>query len=147
MAANIKSLIRLHEWNVDEKRRKLGELLRLQGDLEEQLRQLEAEHERERQAAADDPTGAGLTYANYAHHVRQRRDNLKDSIEQMEIVIGYARDELADSYQELKKYETVEQNRQRRYELEQSRREQIMLDEVALNQHRRKTQKKKARTG
>jgi len=147
LAANIKSLIRLHEWNVDEKRRKLGELLRLQGDLEEQLRQLEAEHERERQAAMDDPTGAGLTYPNYATHVRQRRDNLKDSIEQMEIVIGYARDELADAYQELKKYETVEENRQRRYELEQSRREQILLDEVALNQHRRKSQKKKARTG
>ena len=138
MAANIKSLIRLNEWNVDEKRRKLGELLRLQADLEDQLKRLDEEHTREQRAAAADPTGAGLTYPNYAHHVRQRRDNLQDSIAQMEIVIGYARDELSDSYQELKKYETVEQNRQRRHELEQSRREQTMLDEVALNQHRRK---------
>lgn len=138
MAANIKSLIRLNEWNVDEKRRKLGELLRLQADLEEQLKRLDEEHVREQRAAAADPTGAGLTYPNYAHHVRQRRDNLQDSIAQMEIVIGYARDELSESYQELKKYETVEQNRQRRYELEQARREQTMLDEVALNQHRRK---------
>lgn len=138
MAANIKSLIRLNEWNVDEKRRKLGELLRLQADLEEQLKRLDEEHVREQRAAAADPTGAGLTYPNYAHHVRQRRDNLQDSIAQMEIVIGYARDELSESYQELKKYETVEQNRQRRHELEQARREQTMLDEVALNQHRRK---------
>lgn len=138
MAANIKSLIRLNEWNVDEKRRKLGELLRLQADLEDQLKRLDEEHTREQQAAAADPTGAGLTYANYAHHVRQRRDNLQDSIAQMEIVIGYARDELSESYQELKKYETVEQNRQRRHDLEQARREQTMLDEVALNQHRRK---------
>lgn len=142
MAANIKSLIRLHEWNVDEKRRKLGELLRLQADLEDQLLRLEEQHERERQAATDDPTGAGIAYPSYAKMVRQRRDNLQDSIRQMEIVIGYARDELADAYQELKKYETVEQNRQRRYELEQARREQIMLDEVALNQHRRKNLKK-----
>ena len=138
MAANIKSLIRLNEWNVDEKRRKLGELLRLQADLEDQLKRLDEEHVREQRAAAADPTGAGLTYPNYAHHVRQRRDNLQDSIAQMEIVIGYARDELSESYQELKKYETVEQNRQRRHELEQARREQTMLDEVALNQHRRK---------
>lgn len=138
MAANIKSLIRLNEWNVDEKRRKLGELLRLQADLEDQLKRLDEEHAREQQAAAADPTGAGLTYPNYAHHVRQRRDNLQDSIAQMEIVIGYARDELSESYQELKKYETVEQNRQRRHDLEQARREQTMLDEVALNQHRRK---------
>lgn len=142
MAANIKSLIRLHEWNVDEKRRKLGELLRLQGDLEDQIKNLDAEHEREKAAAAADPTGAGLAYANYAQAVRQRRDNLEDSIKQMDIVIGYARDELSEAYQELKKYETVEKNRQRRYELEQARREQIMLDEVALTQHRRKTKAK-----
>lgn len=138
MAANIKSLIRLHEWNVDEKRRKLGELLRLQADLEDQLKRLEDEHAREKEAAAADPTGAGLAYANYAKQARQRKDNLEDSIRQMDIVIGHARDELSDAYQELKKFETVEKNRQRRYELEQARREQIMLDEIALNQHRRK---------
>lgn len=145
MAANIKSLIRLHEWNVDEKRRKLGELLRLQGELEDQLKALLEEHDREQKAAAADPTGAGLTYANYAKQVRQRRDNLQDSIAQMETVIGYARDELADAYQELKKYETVEKNRQRRHELEMARREQIELDEIALNQYRRKTKAKAAR--
>ena len=144
MAANIKSLIRLHEWNVDEKRRKLGELLRLQGELEDQVKSLDAELEREKEAAAADPTGAGLTFPAYAEQARQRRENLEDSIRQMEVVIGYARDELSDAYQELKKYETVDKNRQRRYELEQSRREQIMLDEIALNQHR---QKKKSRTG
>lgn len=144
MAANIKSLIRLHEWNVDEKRRKLGELLRLQGELEDQVKALDEQYMREKDAAAADPTGAGMTFPSYAEHVRQRRDNLQDSIKQMDIVIGYARDELSESYQELKKYETVDKNRQRRYELEQSRREQIMLDEIALNQHRRKT---KAKTG
>ena len=146
MAANIKSLIRLHEWNVDEKRRKLGELLRLQAELVDQITRLDEEHTREKAAAALDPTGAGITYPNYAHHVRQRRANLQDSIEQMEIVIGHARDELQEAYQELKKYETVEKSRQRRYELEQARREQILLDEVALNQHRRKV-RAKARAG
>ncbi|MFC1673427.1 flagellar export protein FliJ [Pseudomonadota bacterium] len=138
MAANIKNLIRLHEWNVDEKRRKLGELLRLQGELEDQLKQLEEDHAREKQAAADDPTGAGIAYPNYHKQVMQRRENLEDSIKQMEIVIGYAQDELSDAYQELKKYETVEQNRQRRRDLEMARREQALLDEIALNQHRRK---------
>ncbi|MCR4377449.1 MAG: flagellar export protein FliJ [Rhodospirillales bacterium] len=144
MAANIKSLIRLHEWNVDEKRRKLGELLRLQAELINQIKRLDEEHIREKEAATLDPTGAGITYPNYAHHVRQRRANLQGSIEQMEIVIGHARNELQEAYQELKKYETVEKGRLRRYELEQARREQILLDEVALNQHRRKV---KARAG
>ncbi len=138
MAANIKNLIRLHEWNVDEKRRKLGELLRLEAELEEQLKSLEEEHVREKAAATADPEGAGIMYPGYHKQMSQRRDNLKDSIRQMEIVINYARDELSESYQELKKYETVEKNRQRRYELEQARREQVLLDEVALNQFRRK---------
>lgn len=138
MAANIKNLIRLHEWNVDEKRRKLGELLRLQGELEDQMKQLEADLIEQQKAAAADPTLAGLTYGAFAKQVIQRRENLQDSIDQMEFVIGHAQDELSDAYQELKKYETVESNRQRRFEREQNRREQIMLDEIALNQHRRK---------
>jgi len=138
LAANIKNLIRLHEWNVDEKRRKLGELLRLQGELEDQMKQLEADLIEQQKAAAADPTLAGLTYGAFAKQVIQRRENLQDSIDQMEIVIGHAQDELSDAYQELKKYETVENNRLRRFEREQNRREQIMLDEVALNQHRRK---------
>lgn len=138
MAANIKSLIRLHDWNVDEKRRKLGELLHLQADLEAQVKALEEEHEREKLTAAQDPTGAGVTYENYAMRVKQRGDNLRESIEQMDIVIQYAQEELSEAFRELKKFETVEKNRQRRYELEQNRREQLLLDEIALNQHRRK---------
>jgi len=138
LAANIKNLIRLNEWNVDEKRRKLGELLRLQGELEDQMKQLEADLIEQQKAAAADPNLAGLTYGAFAKQVIQRRENLQDSIDQMEFVIGHAQDELSQAYQELKKYETVENNRLRRFEREQNRREQIMLDEVALNQHRRK---------
>jgi len=138
LAANIKNLIRLHEWNVDEKRRKLGELLRLQGELEDQIAQLEADLLLQQKAAAANPTLAGITYGAFAQQVILRRENLQDSVRQMEIVIGHAQDELSDAYQELKKYEIVDRNRQRRYELEQSRREQVMLDEIASNQHRRK---------
>ena len=142
MAANMKNLIRLHEWTVDEKQRKVGELARLQDELETQLKNLDEEHAREQVTAANDPMGAGLTYPAYHEHVRQRRDNLKDSIVQMDIVINYARDELSEAYRELKKYETVEKGRQERAEREIARREQVMLDEIALNQFRRKAKAK-----
>jgi len=140
VAANMKSLIRLHEWNVDEKQRKVGELSRLQAELELQLKNLDEEHAREQEAATLDPAGAGMTYAAYHERVSQRRDNLKDSIIQMDVVINYARDELSEAYQELKKYETVNKARQRRIEQEMAQREQVMLDEIALNQFRRKKQ-------
>lgn len=138
VSANMKNLIRLHEWNVDEKQRKVGELSRLQAELETQLVTLEDEHARERVAAAADPIGAGLTYPAYQEHVTQRSDNLKDSIEQMDIVIRFARDELSEAYRELKKFETVDNARQLREAQELARREQIMLDEIAVNQFRRK---------
>jgi flagellar FliJ protein len=144
VAANMKSLIRLHEWNVDEKQRKVGELSRLQAELESQLKNLDEEHTREQAAAKADPTGAGLTYPAYYEVVSQRRDNLKDSILQMDVVINYARDELSEAYGELKKYETVEKARKERLDKELAQREQVMLDEIALNQFRRK---KKARAG
>ena len=138
MSANMKNLIRLHEWNVDEKQRKVGELSRLQAELETQLSNLGAEHERERAAAAADPTGAGTAYPAYLEQFSNRSDNLNDSIQQMDIVISYARDELSESYQELKKYETVDNARKLRDQQELNRREQVMLDEIAVNQFRRK---------
>ena len=89
-----------------EKRRKLGELLRLQGELEDQIKQLEEDLVKQQAAAAADPTLAGITYGVFAQQVIERRENLQDSINQMEIVIGYAQDELSEAYQELKKYES-----------------------------------------
>jgi len=144
VAANMKSLIRLHEWNVDEKQRKVGELSRLQAELEDQLNGLNESHILEQAAAAADPTGAGLTFPAYNEIVSQRRDNLKDSILQMDTVISYARDELSESYAELKKYETVEKARQLRHEQEEARKEQVMMDEIASNQFRRRNKKVKS---
>lgn len=144
MAANMKSLIRLHEWNVDEKQRKVGELSRLQAELESQLKGLNEAHVLEQAAASADPTGAGLTFPAYNEIVTQRRDNLKDSIIQMDTVISFARDELSEAYAELKKYETVEKARQLKVEQEEARKEQVMMDEIASNQFRRRKQKAKS---
>ena len=47
MAKDLNNLIQIHEWEVDEKRRKLGELLRLLDNLEAQAAALEDELVRE----------------------------------------------------------------------------------------------------
>ena len=136
LAANIKNLIRLHEWNVDEKRRKLAELQHLEDELRGQISNLEEQLVIEQKAAAENPAEGGLAYANFANQVIQRRENLQDSLAQMSHVILGAREELAESYRDLKKYETVQRNRKQRERQEQNRLEQAVLDEVGLSMHR-----------
>ena len=138
MAANLKNLIRLHEWNVDEKRRKVAELQHLEDELRQKIDYLKAEMVTEKKAAAENPTEGGLMYPNYIKHATQRRDNLMESLSQMEYVISLAREEMAEAFRDLKKYENVDRNRQRRQREEQLRRDQLVSDEVALNMHRRK---------
>jgi len=136
VAKNLKGLIRLHKWMVDEKRRKLGDLLKMLAELEEQLRQLEAEVVAEQKAAANAPETAGFLYGNYARRVIERRERLVQSIASMEMQISAAREELNDAYRELKKFQVVQDVRDRREALEAARREQGVLDEIGLTIHR-----------
>lgn len=123
---------------MDEKRRKLAELQRLEDELRGQIANLEEQLKIEQKAAADNPAEAGLTYANYAKQVMVRRENLQDSLSQMAHVILSAREDLAESYRELKKYEAVERNREQREIEERNRLEQSVLDEVGLTMHRKR---------
>jgi flagellar export protein FliJ len=138
VAKNLKGLIRLHQWMVDEKRRKLGDLLKMLAELEEQSRQLEAEVVAEQKAAANAPETAGFLYGNYARRVIERRERLAQSIASMEMQIAAAREELNDAYRELKKFQVAQDVRDRREALEAARREQGVLDEIGLTIHRRR---------
>ncbi len=138
MAKNLKALIRLHQWMVDEKRRKLGELLKMLAELEDRAHRLEIEVVEEQAAAARAPDTAGLLYGNYARHVIERRERLAKSIASMEQGIAVAREDVNEAYRELKKFQVAQDVRDRRIALEAARREQNILGEVGLNIHRRR---------
>ncbi len=138
MAKNLNGLIRLHQWMVDEKRRKLGELLKMLAELEDQTRRLEIEVIDEQKAAANAPETAGFLYGNYARQVIERRARLAKSIAIMETQIAGAREELNETYRELKKFQVAQEVRDRRAALEAARRDQSVLDEVGLGMHRRR---------
>jgi flagellar export protein FliJ len=123
---------------VDEKRRKLGDLLKMLAELEDQSRRLEAEVVEEQKAAANDPETAGFLYGNYARHVIERRERLAKSIASTEAQIASAREELNAAYRELKKFQVAQDVRDRREVLEAARRDQNMLDEIGLAMHRRR---------
>lgn len=131
------TLIRLHRWRLDEKRKQLAALERLAAKLREQRRRLEEELRAE-QDVARSLTGAEFTYAAYAKAVVQRRETLARSIAEAEGQIERVMAEVTEAFRELKRYEVAQANRERAAEEEAARREQAVLDDVGANVYRRR---------
>lgn len=142
MAAGLKNLIRLHEWTVDERRRELGLHIRRLNELDEVVRDLEAELKREQAlAGAGD---MGITFGAYYNLFRYRRAHLDEKIRAKEREILEARDILSQAYMELKKYQVADEIRRREIAQEDARREQAKLDELGLQLYRRQSARRQA---
>ena len=129
-------LVRLHRWNLDEKRQKLAELERFRGKLLGNIDTLEAELARE-QAAAERSEITSVSLPAFIKATIDRRAKIEGSIAEVDRSIEAARDEITQAYQEFKKYETAHGNHQRREAQKQSRREQNAADELGIDLHRR----------
>ena len=138
MPKGLHTLIRINKWEVDQRRRELGNLLGTLAALKGNLQGIEEEVILEQGVAQASPEEAGLFYGSYAETVIERRHQLNDSMAQMEVQIAAAREELNAAYRELKKFEVAQQNRDRYETQEFARREQEILDELGLEAHRRK---------
>ncbi len=141
MVKDLHSLIRLQGWRVDEKRRTLGEVLRILESLEARMKQLHEELASEQATAAASPEIAGVFYGNFAKAVIKERTALAESIRKAEITVSLARDKLRQEYQEQKKYETSQEVRDKKEDKERNRLEQIDLDDVGVEIFRQKARK------
>lgn len=134
----LSTLIRMHRFQLDEKRRALTDLENLRDDLIRQSEKMEAELAAEQEVAKKVEVGA-FAYAGFARGVIARREKLAASLAELEARIEAAQREVAASFQDLKRHEIALAQRQRRQREEADRREQIALDEVSLDMHRRRT--------
>lgn len=132
MAKGLKSLIRLNEWKVDENRRVLGEKLAEVAAAEDAITALEEELVLEQTTAEQAPQEAGLFYGVYANGVIVRREEYQAELEQKESQVLVAQDVLNKSYRELKKFEILHKEREKREQKERDKKEQDMLDELGL---------------
>jgi flagellar FliJ protein len=137
-AKSINTLIRLHEFDVDEHRRRLGNLLRLVEALENQAVILQEELSREQATANASPEVAAFTYGNYAQMVIGRRAWIENSVAKAEDEVTAAREALRDAYQDLKRYEIGKDIRDRLDKAELERLERLVLDEVGLQGFRQR---------
>ena len=138
MAKGLETLIRLNEWTVDQKRRKLGDLLRLIDGFEVEAKKLEQDLINEQAAAAASPNEAGFLYGYYADAVIDRRAIIQISTQQLEKDADEAREEVSLAYRELKKFETAMEARKKREEAEMASKDQLELDEVGMRTFNRK---------
>jgi flagellar biosynthesis chaperone FliJ len=139
LAKGLQSLIRLHRWQVDEHRRRLAELTRRAENLHEQARRLEREIAEEQARSRTEPLEAGTAYADYARAAIDRRAKTAKAIEAAETDAAAAGDALGEAYRALRTLETAQADRERRRAMEEERRERIVLDEVGIQGHRRRS--------
>jgi flagellar biosynthesis chaperone FliJ len=131
------SLIRVHKWKLDEKRRELVDFENLRASFVKQLRSLEEQHQQEQTVAGDDPE-IGFSFANYAAVAQQQQENIQASIDEVDAKITVLNDEVTACFQELKKYQVALEAREIKAKYERNRIEQMRLDELAIDLHRRK---------
>ncbi|MFQ6018016.1 MAG: flagellar export protein FliJ [Kiloniellaceae bacterium] len=132
------SLVRVHRWILDEKRRKLGELQELAGKLKDDLRRLQEDLANEQEVASRSIEGT-VAFPAFIAAARERGQRLRDSIARMERAIETTRDEVQAAFQEAETYKLASDNHARRERDRLSRREQVDLDELAASRYRRRT--------
>jgi flagellar export protein FliJ len=137
---DLASLLRLHGWQVDERRRELAVLVAREDGLVLFGQELHRQLLREQKTATEDPTVAGFIYAVFAADHRRRREQLERTLDDLRDEIEMARERLADAFRQLKVYEQVEKQRARREQAEEIRQETITYNDIGQTQHRLKQQ-------
>ncbi len=138
MARDFKALMRINDWEVDQKRRILATHMQQLENLIARLEALEEELIREQELAASSPTEAGLTFGAYATSAIERREALQERIAEQEEIVANAREAVRIAFLEYKKYEIAEERRVAEETAEQTRDEQAELNEIGILAHIRK---------
>jgi flagellar protein FliJ len=133
----LKSLIRLSDSALNERRRELNVVEEREAEIKRLLDELEEEKRREQALARELEVGA-FAYSGYAQGAIHRRKELERKLEALQPELERARDALSQAFQELKRYEIALDLRVKSEKAEEARKTTLMLDEISLNMHRRR---------
>ena len=135
--ADLRPLIRLYRWRLDEKQRALAELR----DREERLVAECDQHEetiRAEQRTIRDSFEVSFGYANFAKAAIARRNHLAQALADIRDEITTASDQLAEAFQDLKRFELAQEQRVKQEKERLRHKENEMLDETASVGFRRR---------
>jgi len=126
-----KSLIQLRRFEVDERRQTVADIENMLDDLKQMVVDLERQIEVEQEKAGVNDVNH-FAYPTFAKAAIQRRDNLKNSIQELESKLEEARGQLAEAFEELKKIELIEERDAERVRTQNAAHDQADLDEIDL---------------
>lgn len=129
MTRSHEPLIRLARFKVEELQKQMAEIDRARASLNDQISRLEASVPEEQAEAAKSREGF-LAYGSYAQAVIKRKENIRLSLVEVEGQADSIRTRLETAFQELKKYELLEERRLARIEDAVRSAEQAELDEI-----------------
>jgi flagellar FliJ protein len=131
------TLLRLKRFRVDEMKRRIAAIDAMRNDLERKLADLDDNVAREKQRAGDSDIGR-LAFPSFLRSIDARRENLRNTLKEIEREHASAQLDLNSAFQDLKALEfATEQQAKRLAEIE-TRRAQTRMDEMALVRHLRK---------
>ena len=136
MTRSHEPLIRLARFKVEELQKQMAELDRSRQALLNQIERLEASVPEEQAVAAESKEGF-LAYGSYAQAVIKRKENIRLSLDEVDVQADALRGRLTEAFQELKKYELLEERRLARVQQALRAAEQDELDEIAQIRHTR----------
>ncbi len=130
------SLIRLKQFQVDEKRRQLSQIESMVAEFERMALELDNQIKLEQQRVGITDV-AHFAYPTFAKAAAQRRDNLANSAHELQGQLDRAREDLATAVEELKKFEILAERDQMREREALEASEQDAMDEIAARSRRR----------
>jgi len=133
----LETLVRLAKFNVDDKRRVLAEVMAQVDAVQARIDALARSVEHERQIAFDTPA-LGPTFGQFAAKAKADREAMEQQLAALQPYVDQAREQLAEAFEEQKKYEITKDRQDENGRLELDRKDQAVLDEVGLQSHRQK---------
>lgn len=133
----LNTLIRLHKRSLDGLRRRMGELENQKAQLQQAIKALQKEMDTEVRLAEKQPEMANF-FGEFATRIKNRQETIHQEIAAVDVKIKNLNNEIFEAFTELKKYEIAKENARLRANESEKRKETIMLDEIAAQQHLRK---------
>src|ERR1043166_5982676 len=129
--------LRAKRFQVEDLKRRTTTLDSMHSDLGRKLADLEDSVARERQRSNDSDIGR-LAFPSFLRSIESRRENLRNSLKEVEREYAAAQADLHTAFQDLKALESATELQAKRLAEMQVRRAQARADEMALVQHLRK---------
>lgn len=131
------TLIRLQRRQLDELRRSMTDFERQREQLLSASAKLASELEEEVRLAAMQPEMSQF-FGDFAQRIRKRQESIASEVASVQTQMQQLAEKIHETYGDLKKYEIARDQFLARKREAENRAETIQMDEIALEQHRRK---------